>query len=93
MAQLTVRGAVGEMALLAQHEAETGRLCRSLRLEARDDGKSVVLIEVDERKVGIRRESRFEITTGDLVALIRAEGIELRAEPPGENHVRPADAT
>ncbi|SIT49230.1 conserved hypothetical protein [Paraburkholderia ribeironis] len=89
MVQLTVKGAVGEMDLLTQHEAETGRLCRTLRLEASDDGKSVVLIEVDERKVGIQREYRFEVTTGDLIALIRAHGAEL----PGENHVRTADAS
>lgn len=88
MAQLTVKGAIGGMELLAQHEAETGRLCRSLRLEASDGGKSVVLVEVDERKVGTQREHRFEITTGDLIALIRAHGAEL----PGENHVRPTDA-
>lgn len=88
MAQLTVKGTVGEMELLTQHETKTGRLCRSLRLEASDDGKSIVLIEIDERKVGIQREYRFEITAGDLIALIRAHGAEL----PGENHVGTADA-
>ncbi|WP_408373158.1 hypothetical protein [Paraburkholderia aspalathi] len=80
------------MGLLTQHEVETGRLCRSLRLEASNDGKSVILVETDERKAGIQREYRFEITTGDLIALIRAQGIELRAELSGENHVHPADA-
>nr|WP_116150251.1 hypothetical protein [Paraburkholderia sp. BL27I4N3] len=90
---MAVRGANGTMGLLTQHETDTGRLCRSLRLEASDDGKSVVLVEVDERKAGIQREYRFEITTGELVALIRAEGIELRAELPGENHVRTANAS
>ena len=89
MVQLAVRGANGKMGLLTQHEAETDRLCRSLRLEASDDGKSVILVEVDERKVGIQREYRFEVTTGELIALIRAHGAEL----PGENHVRPADAS
>jgi hypothetical protein len=29
------------------------------------------------------------VTTGELIALIRAHGAEL----PGENHVRPADAS
>jgi hypothetical protein len=88
MVQLTVKGAVGEMGLLTQHDSENGRLCRSLHLRASEDGKSVLLIDIDERKVGIQREYRFEITTGDLIALIRAHGAEL----PGENHVCSAEA-
>lgn len=91
MGQPVVRGAVGGMDLLAQHETETGRLCRTLRLVANEDGKSVLLVETDVRKVGIQREYRFEITTGELIALIRAEGIELRAELPGENRVPTVD--
>ncbi|MFM0566506.1 hypothetical protein [Paraburkholderia sediminicola] len=87
MGQLRVKGASGEMDLLTQHEAGTGRLCRSLRLEASNDGKSVILVETDERKTGIQREYRFEITAGELIALFRAHGAEL----PGENHVHPAD--
>jgi hypothetical protein len=89
MAQLAVKGANGEMGLLAQHETETGRPCRALRLVASEDGKSVLLVETDERKAGIQRETRFEITTGELIALVRAHGAEL----PGENHVRTADPT
>ncbi|MBB5498644.1 hypothetical protein HDG37_002858 [Paraburkholderia sp. MM5384-R2] len=89
MAQLRIKGASGTMGLLTQHETDTGRLCRSLRMEASDDGKSVVLVEFDERKVGIQREYRFELTTGELIALIRAHGAEL----PGENHVRTANAS
>lgn len=46
----------------------------------------MILVEIDERKVGIHREYRFEITTGELIALIRAHGAEL----PGENHFRNA---
>jgi hypothetical protein len=91
MGQLAVTGASGEMGLLTQCDTETSRLCRSVHLQASGDGKTVVLVEVDERKVGIQREYRFEVTAGELVALIRAEGIKLRAELPGENHVRPAD--
>jgi hypothetical protein len=72
------------MGLLNQHDAETGRLCRSLRLAASDDGKTVLLLETDERKVGLQREYRFEITVGELIALVRAHGAEL----PGESHVR-----
>jgi len=74
-----------------QSKMEIGRMCRSLRLSASYDGKSVRLIEADERKVGIQHVNRFEITTGELIALIRAHGAEL----PGENHVSAAyaDAT
>jgi hypothetical protein len=79
MAKLAVRGAGGSMGLLAQHEAETGRLCRSLSLEAGDDGRSVVLVELDERKAGIPREHRIEMTTSELIALIRVHGVR-RAE-------------
>ncbi|WP_184048770.1 hypothetical protein [Paraburkholderia sp. MM5384-R2] len=86
---MRIKGASGTMGLLTQHETDTGRLCRSLRMEASDDGKSVVLVEFDERKVGIQREYRFELTTGELIALIRAHGAEL----PGENHVRTANAS
>lgn len=39
MVQLTVKGASGNMDLLAQHETETGRLCRLLELQASDDGR------------------------------------------------------
>ena len=87
MAQLAIKGAVGQMELLTQHEATTGRLCRSVNLSVSADGKSVLLVESDERKVGIHREHRFEITIGELIALVRAQGAELR----GENHVRAAD--
>ena len=59
-----------------------GRELRSLRLEATGDGKSVLLIEIDERKPGIHREVRYEITPAELIAAIRSHG----AEPPGENH-------
>jgi hypothetical protein len=82
MTESTVNGAVGGMELLTQHETETGRLLRALRLNASEDGKSVVLTDIDERKVGVQREYRFEITTGELIAVVRAHG----AERPGENH-------
>jgi len=83
MSDLEVNGAAGEMALLAQHDPESQRLVRSVSLSASADGKSVVLSEIDARKVGIQREHRYEITTGELIALVRAHGAEL----PGENHV------
>jgi len=88
MTQLTNTGAAGEMILLAQHELERGRLCRSLRLRASADGRSVLLIDLDERKVGIQREYRYEITAGELIALIRAHG----AESPGKNSLPLAHA-
>jgi hypothetical protein len=87
-AQLKDTGAVGGMGLLTQYETETGRLCRALRLVASEDGKSALLVETDERKVGVQRDYRFEITTGELIALIRAHGAELS----GENHVNPVHA-
>jgi hypothetical protein len=83
MSDVEVNGAVGEMALLAQHDPENQRLIRSVSLSASTDGKSVLLSEIDARKVGIQREHRYEITTGELIALIRAHGAEL----PGESHV------
>jgi hypothetical protein len=72
MSDLEVSGAAGEMALLMQHDPENQRLVRSVSLSTSADGKSVVLIEIDARKVGIQREHRYEITTGELIALIRA---------------------
>ncbi|ASW04455.1 hypothetical protein CJU94_40520 (plasmid) [Paraburkholderia aromaticivorans] len=77
---MAVRGANGKMCLLTQQETDTGRECRSVRLQASGDGKSVILVETDERKVGIQREYRFEITTGELIALIRGRGAELPEE-------------
>jgi hypothetical protein len=65
-------GRSGRDGLLTQYETETGRLCRALRLVASEDGKSALLVGTDECKVGIQREYRFEITTGELIALVRA---------------------
>jgi hypothetical protein len=83
MSDIEGSGAAGEMALLAQHDPESQRIVRSVSLSASADGKSVVLNEIDVRKVGIQREHHYEITTGELITLIRAHGAEL----PGENHV------
>jgi len=44
------------MTLLTEHDPADGRELRSLRLEATGDGKSVLLIEIDERKPGIHRD-------------------------------------
>jgi hypothetical protein len=80
MAQKAVTGATGKMNLLTQHNVGTGRVCRSLCLVASDDGKTVLLVETDERKVGVQREYRFEITAAELIALVRTYGAELRVE-------------
>ncbi len=75
-------GSSGAMTLLTEFDPADGRELRSLRLEATGDGKSVLLIEVDERKPGIHREVRYEITPAELIATIRSHGAEL----PGESH-------
>ncbi|MFM0412403.1 MAG: hypothetical protein RXR20_01130 [Paraburkholderia sp.] len=54
-----------------------------LRLRASEDGKSVQLVECDERKAGTQRDYRFEITTGEPIALIRSHGIEVPEENSG----------
>ncbi|MGN6651832.1 hypothetical protein [Trinickia sp.] len=77
-------GSSGAMTLLTEIHDTGGHVVRTLRLEATDDGKSIHLIEVDERKPGIHREVRYEITPAELVAAIRAHGAEL----PGEQHGR-----
>lgn len=77
------------MRLLQLHEIGSGRVCRSLHIEASGDGKTVVLVDSDTRKTGIQREYRFEIATGELIALIRAHG----CERPGKNQVRPSFRT
>jgi hypothetical protein len=75
-------GSSGSMALLTEFDDATARELRSLRLESTEDGKGILLIEVDERKPGIHREVRYEITPAELIAAIRAHGAEL----PGEQH-------
>ncbi|HEY3539242.1 MAG: hypothetical protein ACTHJZ_10060 [Trinickia sp.] len=74
----------GAMTLLTEIDEPSGREVRSLRLEPAEDGKSILLIEIDERKPGIHREVRYEITPAELIAAIRANGAEL----PGEQHAR-----
>jgi Mrp family chromosome partitioning ATPase len=74
----------GAMTLLTEIDEPSGREVRSLRLEAAGDGKSILLIEIDERKPGIHREMRYEITAAELIAAIRAHGAELS----GEHHAR-----
>ncbi|KMZ13659.1 hypothetical protein BHUM_02355c [Candidatus Burkholderia humilis] len=74
----------GAMTLLTEYDESGSQEVRSLRLEPAADGKAVLLIEIDERKPGIHREVRYEITPAELIAAIRAHGAEL----PGEQHNR-----
>jgi hypothetical protein len=76
-------GAHGTVHLLTDSDALTA----SVRLEATPVGKSLLLIDVDSRKLGMHREVRYEITPAELIAAIRAHGAEL----PGENHPDAAD--
>ncbi|MBB5429763.1 hypothetical protein OKW33_006371 [Paraburkholderia atlantica] len=75
-------GAHGAVHLLTDSDALTASVRRTVRLEAAPDGKSLVLIDVDQRKPGTQREVRYEITPAELIAAIRAHGAEL----PGESH-------
>lgn len=81
-------GAFGAMHLFAEY-GEEDQLLRSVRLETADDTRGVILVDRDLRKPGVQRETRYEITAAELIALIRAHGAEL----PGENHVRPGNAS
>jgi Mrp family chromosome partitioning ATPase len=74
----------GAITLLTEYDESGNQEVRSLRLEPAADGKAVLLIEIDERKPGIHREVRYEITPAELIAAIRAHGAEL----PGEQHNR-----
>ena len=79
---MRVHGATGTMILMTERDDTTGQDVRVLRLEAAADGKAVLLIDVDQRKPGIHREIRYEITAAELIAAIRAHGAEL----PWEQH-------
>ncbi|MFM0515371.1 hypothetical protein, partial [Paraburkholderia sp. RL17-373-BIF-A] len=64
------RYCVAVASLLADGSTEVGR--RNVRLESADDGRSVLLVDLDLRRPGIPREYCIEITAGELIALIRA---------------------
>ncbi|TKC87657.1 hypothetical protein FAZ69_15275 [Trinickia terrae] len=81
---MRTNGSSGAMTLLTEFDDANTREVRSLRLEATADGKGILLIDIDERKPGIHREVRYEITPAELIAAIRAHGAEL----PGEHHAR-----
>jgi hypothetical protein len=75
------KGARGSIELSTSYDDESTRLTRSIQLAASEDGKTLRLIDVDERRLGIQRAFRFEIAVDELVALVRANGAEL----PGES--------
>ena len=79
---MRINGATGTMILMTERDDTTGQDVRVLRLEAVADGKAVLLIDVDQRKPGIHREIRYEITAAELIAAIRAHGAELPGEQP-----------
>jgi hypothetical protein len=75
-------GAQGSMTLLIEVDEATGQELRLVRLEATGDGKAVLLVDINEKKPGIHRDIRYEITAAELIAAVRAHGAEL----PGEQH-------
>ncbi|MFM0079368.1 hypothetical protein P0D72_10860 [Paraburkholderia sediminicola] len=77
---MPARGASGAMTLITEYDV-AGSPIRVLRLESATDGRAVLLLEVDERKPGIHREVRYEITPSELIAVIRANGAALPSKP------------
>lgn len=70
-------GAVGAMSLLSEITTEGAPPCRQVRLQTSRDGKTIVMIDVDQRKAGVLRAVCYEITPAELIAAIRAHGAEL----------------
>ncbi|CAB3741840.1 hypothetical protein LMG22037_06533 [Paraburkholderia phenoliruptrix] len=79
-------GASGAMTLITEYDT-AGSPVRVLRLESSADGKAVLLTDVDERKPGIHREVRYEITPSELIAAIRANGAALPGKPHNDRLV------
>ncbi|MGI4982818.1 MAG: hypothetical protein ACRYGL_05730 [Janthinobacterium lividum] len=70
-------GAIGAMSLLSERVSEDAPLCRQVRLQTSRDGKTIVMIDLDQRKPGVMRAVCYEITPAELIAAIRAHGAEL----------------
>ena len=70
-------GAHGTLSLLTEIDPQTETIDRTMRLEASADGRSVILVALDTRKLGSQQEWRVEITPEELIALIRAQGTEV----------------
>ncbi|HEY2402804.1 MAG TPA: hypothetical protein VGI23_20795 [Steroidobacteraceae bacterium] len=72
-----VVGAHGALHLLTETDPASGMIRRMVRLEATPDGRSVLLVDTDARRPGLQREMRYEITQGELIAVIRAQGADV----------------
>ncbi len=83
-----IAGASGVMTLLTEIDPAANHVLRSLRLQTANQGKSVLLIEVDGRKPGLPREVCYEITPAELIAAIRSHGSEWIREAPDAPLVR-----
>ncbi|MGI4856064.1 MAG: hypothetical protein ACRYHA_03900 [Janthinobacterium lividum] len=70
-------GATGAMSLLSEHLADSATPCRQVRLQTSRDGKTIIMIDLDQRKPGVMRTVCYEITPAELIAAIRAHGAEL----------------
>ena len=70
-------GAHGTLSLLMETDPQTEQINRTMRLEGSSDGRSVLLVALDTRKLGSQQEWRVEITPEELIALIRAHGTEV----------------
>jgi hypothetical protein len=70
-------GAHGTLSLLTEIDPQTETINRTMCLEASADGRSVLVVALDARKLGSQREWRVEITPEELIALIRAHGTEV----------------
>ena len=75
------KGAQGFIELSTSYDDDSTRVTRSIELAASEDGKTLRLIDVDERRLGIQRAFHFEIAVDELIALVRPNG----AEFPGES--------
>ncbi|MFM0514912.1 P-loop NTPase family protein [Paraburkholderia sp. RL17-373-BIF-A] len=76
-------GAQGTLQLLTETDPVSEIIRRNVRLESAGDGRSVLLVDLDLRRPGIPREYCIEITAGELIALIRAQGTERAANMHG----------
>ena len=77
MNSLHFSGSHGTLSLLTEIDPQTETINRTMRLEASVDGRSVLLVALDIRKLGSQQEWRVEITPEELIALSRAHGTEV----------------
>jgi hypothetical protein len=70
-------GAAGAMSLLSEHLGDSAQPCRQVGLQVSPDGKTLLMVDIDQRKAGTLRTVCYEITPAELIAAIRAHGAEL----------------